>query len=118
MNSEMLLNNLPPDVREMVAKKMAAGDFVSQPGPPPQTQPQAPVKQPTLLDHLIALRQEVDMMRQEMAQLSQQISANSDVVMGVGQATGQLWQMFQASTDQSASYSSQFQAAQPAGEDY
>ena len=63
------------------------------------------VKPPSLMDHLIALRgevaemrNEVGFMRQEMANLSATIEANSNVVEAVGQATGQIYQMFQANT--------------------
>ena len=48
------------------------------------------VKPPSLMDHIIALRQEV-------AQLKQQVDANSNVVDAVGQAVGTLYQMFQPS---------------------
>lgn len=59
-------------------------------------QPAAPVvKPPSLMDHVIALRQEVAGLRQE-------VRANSDVVEAVGQAVGQLYQMFQPSPQPNA----------------
>ena len=54
------------------------------------------------MDHLIALRQEVAALRQEQAMLNQTVSANSDVVEAVGQAVGQIYQMFQLSTQPTA----------------
>lgn len=64
-----------------------------------------PVPQPTLMDHTIALRQEV-------AALSQQLSAVGQVTEAVGQAVGQLYAMFQnqtTPTDSGATYSQAFQ---------
>ena len=52
---------------------------------------QAPVRPPSLMDHTIALRQEVDAMRQ-------QVEAMGQVVEAVGQAVGSLYAMFQAQT--------------------
>jgi hypothetical protein len=54
---------------------------------------QAPVvRPPSLMDHTIALRQEVDAMRQQVAAMGQ-------VVEAVGQAVGSLYNMFQAQTE-------------------
>tara|TARA_X000001388_G_scaffold76830_2_gene75351 strand:+ start:165 stop:545 length:381 start_codon:yes stop_codon:yes gene_type:complete len=126
MNSEQLLANLPPEVREQVAAKMAQnGAVVAQPGPPPnqaigrEHYPAAPIqKPPTLLDHLIALRQEVAAMRAEVAQLGTQVDANSNVVEAVGQAVGTIYQMFQQTPNQAATYSQEFQQAPVSNEDY
>ena len=97
MNSE-----LPP---ELQARLAALQQQQPQAAPPP-----APIqKPPSLMDHLIALRQEVAAMRQEMAQLGQIVQANSNVVEGVGGAVGHIYQMFQQTPDQSSTYSSQFQ---------
>ena len=112
MNSE-LLANLPPEMQariaSMVAGKTAPDVIAGGPPPQPQPQPPAPVKVPSLMDHLLALRQEVDMMRQEQGVLSQQINSNSQVVDAVGQAVGQIYQMFQSTPNQGSTYSSEFQ---------
>ena len=60
---------------------------------------------PSLMDHIIALRQEVDTLRQ-------QVHASAQVTEAVGQAVGSLYAMFQAETTPS-NYSSQFETAQP-----
>ena len=98
MNSEAL-QNLPIEMQQRLAQIMAQGQAtgavnVQAPPVPPQTglvNPGALVKPPSLMDHLIALRQEVaalrqetDASRQEMVQLAQIIQANSGVVEGVG----------------------------------
>ena len=85
------IENLPPEMQARLAAIMA-GQQQPQPESPHQAaiaQPPAPIaKPPSLMDHVIALRQEV-------AELRQQVAANSDVVEAVGQAVGQLYQMFQ-----------------------
>ena len=89
------LSNLTPEMQARLAQIMAG----QQPQGQPQAQaaPAAPtpppvVKPPSLMDHVIALRQEVHA-------LQQQVAANSDVVDAVGQAVGQLYQMFQPSPE-------------------
>ena len=133
MNSE-LLANLPPEMQARIASMVAgktAPDVIAS-GPPPQPQPMTQdqraaanfgshsPKQPSLMDHLLALRQEVDMMRQEQGVLSQQINSNSQVVDAVGQAVGQIYQMFQSTPNQGSTYSSEFQnqRVEQNGEDY
>ena len=52
------------------------------------------------------------MLRQEVAQLSQQVAAQGQVIEAVGQAVGQLYQMFcqqTETTDYSANYQTQEQ---------
>ena len=121
--SSNALQNLPPEMQARLAQIMTQAQ--QQPGSPvapapqPQASAQAPapiVKPPSLMDHLIALRgevaemrNEVGFMRQEMANLSATIEANSNVVEAVGQATGQIYQMFQQTPSQGTTYSSQFQ---------
>tara|TARA_R100001198_G_scaffold61607_1_gene35839 strand:+ start:1523 stop:1894 length:372 start_codon:yes stop_codon:yes gene_type:complete len=95
------LQNLPPEMQERLAQIMAgqqpAGNAPAAPTPPAPVAAQAPmVKPPSLMDHIIALRQEV-------AQLKQQVDANSNVVDAVGQAVGTLYQMFQPSAQSNAS---------------
>lgn len=83
------IENLPPEMQARLAAIMAGQQQQQQPDAPQQPQAPAPiVKPPSLMDHVIALRQEV-------ADLRQQVAANSDVVEAVGQAVGQLFQMFQ-----------------------
>ena len=111
MNSEAL-KNLPPEMQQRLAEIMQQQQAAAGVNPTPQAPvaPPAPiVKPPSLMDHLIALRQEVAAMRQEMANLGATIEANSSVVEAVGQATGTIYQMFQQTPSQSTTYSSQFQ---------
>ena len=81
----------------------------TQPGPvaaPGLQNPGALAQRPpSLMDHIIALRQEV-------AELRQQVHASAQVTEAVGQAVGQMYAMFQQQTEPS-SYSSGFEAAQP-----
>ena len=119
MNSEQLLAGLPPEVRDQVAAKLAQQQQ-PQPSNSQLTPPAAAVRQPSLMDHLLALRQEVDMLRRENGILADQIAANSNVVEAVGQAVGTMYQMFQTTPNPSTTYSSAFQQ-QPVkqdGEDY
>ena len=60
---------------------------------------------PSLMDHIIALRQEVDGLRQ-------QVHASAQVTEAVGQAVGSMYQMFQAQTEPTT-YSSGFETSQP-----
>ena len=74
--------------------------------PAMQQAPAAPVpapRPPSLMDHIIALRQEV-------AELRQQVHASAQVTEAVGNAVGSLYSMFQEQTEPT-SYSSQFQEA-------
>ena len=66
----------------------------------------APIQRPpSLMDHIIALRQEV-------AELRQQVHASAQVTEAVGNAVGSLYQMFHEQTEPTT-YSSGFQEAQP-----
>tara|TARA_X000001388_G_scaffold28974_1_gene20546 strand:+ start:909 stop:1289 length:381 start_codon:yes stop_codon:yes gene_type:complete len=121
------LENLPPEMQERIRSIMAQGQapVTAQPGPPPgqaigrENYAPAPIqKPPSLMDHLLALRQEVAAMRQEMAGLSGTVEANSNVVEAVGQAVGTIYQMFQQTPNQATTYSSEFQQAQQSNEDY
>ena len=119
------LQNLPPEMQERLAQIMAgqqvAGNAPAAPTPPAPVAAQAPmVKPPSLMDHIIALRQEV-------AQLKQQVDANSNVVDAVGQAVGTLYQMFQPSAQtnaprsqvsQSSTYSDAFSQSVEQDADY
>ena len=109
------MDNLPPEMKARLAEIMAQRTTpstaesphqaaIAQPQPAPQPQPPAP-KPPSLMDHVIALRQEV-------AMLNQQVTANSQVVEAVGNAVGSLYAMFQPSAQGNApgqTYSETFQ---------
>ena len=105
------LNNLPPEMQARIAQIMAGQNPATSqapepsPAPAPAPAPAPIVKPPSLMDHVIALRQEVAALRQESA-------AQSNVVDAVGQAVGQLYQMFQPSSGANAqgqTYSQTFQ---------
>jgi len=113
MSSEAL-QNLPPEMQQRLAEIMQQKQ--AAPAPQPAPAPAPVVKPPSLMDHLIALRQEVaamrsevSEMRNEMLQLGQVVNANSGVVEGVGQAVGHIYQMFQQTSDPGTTYSTQFQ---------
>ena len=102
------ISNLPPEMQARIAQIIQVAQQ-----PQGQAQEQAPAPkpapQPSLMDHTIALRQEV-------ASMNQQVAAMGQVVDAVGQAVGQLYAMFQQQT-QPTSYSSAFQAGQTEGVD-
>ncbi len=113
MSTPNALQNLPPEMQARLAQIMAgqqataAADPNAAPQPVPASQAQIQ-KPPSLMDHLLALRQEVAAMRQEMAQNTQTVAANSNVVDAVGQAVGEIYQMFQSTTNQAPTYSENF----------
>jgi len=99
------LQNLPPEMQARLQQIMATHG--NQPESPHQAaiaQPQAApiVKPPSLMDHVIALRQEVN-------QLSQQVEAAGRVTEAVGNAVGQMYGMFQEQTTPT-NFSTNFQA--------
>ena len=110
---------LPPQMQERIAQiiEQAKANVVQSAAPAAPTQPGPVAAQglvnpgalaprgPSLMDHIIALRQEV-------ADLRQQVHASSQVTEAVGNAVGQMYQMFQEQTLPS-NYSSQFEAAAP-----
>ena len=106
---------LPPEMQARIAEIIEkAKENVTTPGVPaanPAPAPAPVVRQPSLMDHVIALRQEV-------AQLGQMVQAQGQVTEAVGNAVGQLYGMFQESPAP-ATYSSAFQT-QPGsdGEDF
>ena len=107
-------DGLPPEMQARIAqiiesakqKANSAALAAQAPAPEPEPEPEpAPVPKPNLMDHTIALRQEV-------AAMSQQVAAIGQVTEAVGQAVGQLYAMFQQQTtptDQGATYSQAFQ---------
>ena len=101
---------LPPEMQARIAEIIEKAKSQA-PAPQPQPQQQAPIQRPpTLMDHTVALRQEVAALRQELHAVAQVTDA-------VGQAVGQLYQTFLGEseiTDQSGTY----QADIPMNEDY
>jgi len=93
------ISNLPPELQARIAQILQGNQ--AQPAQEEAPAPK-PVPQPSLMDHTIALRQEV-------AAMNQQVAA-------MGQVVGQLYAMFQQQT-QPTSYSSAFQAGQTEGVD-
>ena len=97
---------LPPEMQARIAEiieKAKAGQPQAPAGSVnvPATAPRGP----SLMDHVIALRQEVN-------QLAQMIQAQGQVTEAVGNAVGQMYGMFQEQT-QPSSYSAGFQEAHP-----
>ena len=99
-----------PAVQTTVKNPMTGSTYQLQ-GPPvtqqaPAAPPAAPIaRPPSLMDHIIALRQEVDQLRHE-------VHATAQVTEAVGNAVGQMYAMFQQQTEPT-SYSSAFQESQP-----
>jgi hypothetical protein len=108
--SNINTEGLPPEMQARIADiiekaKTNAIQPVGQQAPAPAPAPAPVVRPPSLMDHIIALRQEV-------AELRQQVHASGQVTEAVGNAVGQMYQMFQQQTEPS-SYSAGFEAAQP-----
>ena len=114
-NTPNNFQNLPPEMQARLAQIMqqaqavgtAAGLPEQAPNitPAPVPVPAPIVKPPSLMDHVIALRQEVN-------QLSQQVEAAGRVTEAVGNAVGQMYGMFQEQTT-TTNYSTNFQEARP-----
>ena len=96
--SNVNTDGLPPEMQARIAEIIEKAKATA---PQQQPQPQAPIQRPpTLMDHTIALRQEVAALRQE-------LNAVAQVTDAVGQAVGQLYQTFLGEsqvTDQSGYY--------------
>jgi len=117
---------LPPELQERInnivnqAAQNQAAAAVAPAAPAAPTSPapvaapqqqQAPVvRPPSLMDHVIALRQEV-------AELRKQVNAVGQVSEAVGNAVGQMYAMFQEQT-QPSSFSSNFQTPQQEQDEY
>jgi len=110
---------LPPEMQARIADiiEKAKANAIQPMAPAAPTQP-GPVaaqglqnsgalapRPPSLMDHIIALRQEVDALRQ-------QVNASAQVTEAVGQAVGSMYQMFQQQTEPTT-YSSGFETSQP-----
>ncbi len=90
------LQNIPPEMQARLAQIMAGQMPPAAPTPPAPVAAQRSIaKAPSLMDHIIALRQEV-------SEMKKQLDANSNVVDAVGQAVGTLYQMFQPSPESHA----------------
>ena len=83
-------NTQPQPQRDPVAQAEARARAGLQPEAPAPAAP-VPAKVPNLMDHTIALRQEVAALRQE-------LHAAGQVIEAVGQAVGQLYATFQSQT--------------------
>jgi len=107
MSDQMM--NLPPELQARI--NAIVEQAKAAPPQPQQEAAPAPLatRPPSLMDHVIALRQEV-------AMLSQQTQATAQVTEAVGNAVGQLYQMFCTQTETST-YSSEFQTQRPGVED-
>ena len=94
-------DGLPPEMQQRIADIIEKAK--TQQAPAPQQQ-QAPIQRPpTLMDHTVALRQEVAALRNELHAVAQVTDA-------VGQAVGQLYQTFLGQsqvTDHSSAYPTQ-----------
>lgn len=109
-NTPNNFQNLPPEMQARLAQIMqqaqavgtAAGLPEQAPNITPAPAPAPIVKPPSLMDHVIALRQEVN-------QLSQQVEAAGRVTEAVGNAVGQMYGMFQEQTTPT-NFSTNFQA--------
>ena len=96
--SNVNTDGLPVEMQARIAEIIEKAKATA---PQQQPQPQAPIQRPpTLMDHTIALRQEVAALRQE-------LNAVAQVTDAVGQAVGQLYQTFlgeSQATNQSGYY--------------
>ena len=110
--SNINTEGLPVEMQQRIAEiiEKAKANTVQPVGATPQAamvgqQPAPAPRPPSLMDHVIALRQEV-------AQLGQMVQAQGQVTEAVGNAVGQMYAMFQEQT-QPTTYSSGFQEASP-----
>ena len=119
--SNLNIENLPPELQARLAAIVAQGQAAApaapaQPGPVPAPGQQTPpvVRPPSLMDHVIAMRQDI-------AELQASINAMAQVTDAVGNAVGQLYSMFHEQT-QPTSFSTTFQTQnvpqQPVESDY
>ncbi len=119
INTEGLPPEMQARIADIIEKAKAnaiqpmAPAAPTQPGPVPAqglvNQGALAPRPPSLMDHIIALRQEVDTLRQ-------QVHASAQVTEAVGNAVGQMYAMFQQQTEPS-SYSAGFETAQPSNID-
>ena len=119
--SNINTEGLPPEMQARIAdiiEKAKATAIqpagVQAPVAPPTPQPVP--RPPSLMDHIIALRGEVAELRNENLELRQQVHASAQVTEAVGNAVGQMYQMFQQQTEPSG-YSAGFETATPSMND-
>ena len=107
-------DGLPPEMQQRIADIIEKAK-ANAPQTQPQVQPQQerpvapPTRPPTLMDHTVALRQEVAALRNELHAVAQVTDA-------VGQAVGQLYQTFLGEsqvTDQGSYYPPEEQFQEP-----
>ena len=98
--SNVNTDGLPVEMQQRIAEIIEKAKSTA-PQAPAQPQQQAPIQRPpTLMDHTVALRQEVAALRNELHAVAQVTDA-------VGQAVGQLYQTFlgeSQATDQGGYY--------------
>ena len=98
--SNVNTDGLPPEMQARIAEIIEKAKSTA-PQAQPQPQAAAPIQRPpTLMDHTVALRQEVAALRNELHAVAQVTDA-------VGQAVGQLYQTFLGQsefTDQGSAY--------------
>ena len=108
--SNINTDGLPPEMQARIAEIIDKAKASATPAGAVNVQvPAAAPRPPSLMDHVIALRQEVN-------QLAQMLQAQGQVTEAVGNAVGQMYGMFQEQT-QPSSYSASFQEAQPSAVD-
>ena len=99
--SNVNTEGLPPEMQQRIADIIEKAKATAPQQQQAPQQPAAPIQRPpTLMDHTVALRQEVAALRQELHAVAQVTDA-------VGQAVGQLYQTFLGQseiTDQSGTY--------------
>lgn len=97
--------NAPAQQPQAQAQPPAQAQPQQQSAPAPQQPPAAP-KPPSLYEHIVALRREV-------AHITQVQQANAQVITAIGQAVGQMYQMFQPASQsgQAGTYSQNFQSS-------
>ena len=99
---------LPPELQERINNIIAQAQLTPQPQAQQQEQaPQTtvPARPPSLMDHVIQLRHEVHALRSQMEAMAQ-------VTQAVGNAVGELYQMFQVQSTPT-NYSTAFQEGRP-----
>ena len=106
--SNVNTDGLPPEMQARIAEIIEKAKATA---PQAQPQQQAPIQRPpTLMDHTVALRQEVAALRQELHAVAQVTDA-------VGQAVGQLYQTFLGQSE-TTDYSPTYQPDAPVTDDY
>lgn len=106
-------------IQQAVPQELVVNQPAAQAPGPTQAAPNqsaVAVRPPSLMDHVIALRQEVQALREETAYARQQTEAAAQVTEAVGNAVGQLYNMFFQQSE-APTYSSSFQTQPQVAED-